>query len=79
MRYFVGISCDGYINYEDISFCHNDLFLLEETLVNFCDYTIENLFTQMIYLDAEESNIRYWYKQIKDVFKEIITLIPITL
>lgn len=67
MRYFIGISCEEYIYYGDISFCHNDLFLLEETLVNFCDYTRENSFTQMIYLDADESNIRYWYKQIKDI------------
>lgn len=70
MRYFVGLSCEEYCNYENISFCHNDLFLLQETLVDFCDYERENVYTQMVYLEADESNCKYWYSQLEDVCKK---------
>ena len=39
MRYFLGVSCEEYKHYDNISFCHNDLFLLQETLRCFCDYS----------------------------------------
>ena len=61
MRYFVGLSCEEYEQHDNISFCHNDLFLLEDTLVNFCDYSRDECNSEMVYLDADESNPQYWY------------------
>lgn len=71
MRYFIGLSCEEYTNYDNISFCHNDLFLLEDTLVNFCDYTRENAYTQMTYLGADESDSVYLYKKIEDICRKV--------
>lgn len=70
MRYFVGLSCEEYCHYENISFCHNDLFLLQETLINFCDYERENTFFQMVYVDADESSCTYWYNELEKVCKK---------
>ncbi len=70
MRYFVGLSCEEYCYYENISFCHNDLFLLQETLVDFCDYERENIYMHMLYLEADESDCKYWYSQLEDICKK---------
>lgn len=67
MRYFIGLSCEEYTYYSNISFCHNDLFLLEDTLVNFCDYSRNECNTEMVYPDADESNPQYWYDTINSV------------
>ena len=67
MRYLVGLSCEEYYHYDNISFCHNDLFLLQETLINFCDYAKENVHSQMIYKDADESDCEYWYSEISKI------------
>lgn len=70
MRYFIGLSCEEYAQYDNISYCHNDLFLLEETLVNFCDYSRNECNFQMLYLDADENNPQYWYNMINSVSKK---------
>lgn len=70
MRYFIGLSCEEYSHYENISFCHNDLFLLQETLMNFCDYAREHAYFEMVYLDADESNCNYWYDVLEGVSKK---------
>lgn len=71
MRYFVGLSCEEYHNYENINFCHNDLFLLQETLVNFCDYEKANILSHMVYLDADESNTTYWYNELEKICEKL--------
>lgn len=43
MRYLVGLSCEEYPQYGNISFCHSDLLLLSETLVEYCDYSREKM------------------------------------
>lgn len=67
MKYLVGLSCEEYYHYDNISFCHNDLFLLQETLINFCDYAKENVHSQMLYKDADESDCEYWYSEISKI------------
>lgn len=67
MRYFIGLSCEEYKNYNNIYYCHNDLFLIKDTLVEFCDYSLDNCYCSMIYLDADDSNSEYWYKMINKV------------
>ena len=37
-RYAWLISCEEYTDFDDISFCHSDAFLMKETLESFCDY-----------------------------------------
>lgn len=71
MRYFVGLSCEEYDNYENINFCHNDLFLLQETLVSFCDYAREDMCCQMVYRDADESDCEYWYNELENLCKKV--------
>lgn len=70
MRYFLGVSCEEYKHYDNISFCHNDLFLLQETLRCFCDYSKENIIFEMVYLDAEESSSDYWYNELEKICRK---------
>lgn len=70
MRYFLGVSCEEYKHYDNISFCHNDLFLLQETLRCFCDYSKENIIFEMVYLDAEESSSEYWYNELEKICRK---------
>ena len=37
-RYGLMLSCEEYKEYDDICYCHSDALLLQETLVNYCDY-----------------------------------------
>lgn len=66
-RYAVMISCEEYKYYENISFCHNDLVLIQETLINFCDYNANNIVTGMIYIGSDENNPDYWYNEILNI------------
>lgn len=70
MRYFLGLSCEEYEHYDNISFCHNDLFLLQETLRCFCDYSNENIISEMVCLDTEENGNRYWYNMLEKICKK---------
>lgn len=67
MRYFIGLSCEDYPQYGDICFCHSDLLLLSETLVEYCDYCRDKNEVKMIYLDADESCPQYWYEKLAEV------------
>lgn len=69
MRYFFGVSCEQYKNYQDICFCHNDLFLLSETLIEFCDYSRENVRIEMLYEGANESKSEYLYSELENLCK----------
>ena len=49
-RYAVFISCEEYKEFDDIDFCHSDSVLMENTLVDYCDYDrkdIQLLLTQL--------------------------------
>lgn len=70
MRYFFGVSGEEYKNYQNICFCHNDLFLLKDTLVNFCDYSEENMNINMLYVDAEEGKSDYLYSRLENICKK---------
>ena len=72
MRYLVGLSCEEYPQYGNISFCHSDLLLLSETLVEYCDYSREKNDICTVYLDADESVPDYWYDKLIKV-SEITT------
>lgn len=65
MRYLIGLSCEDYLQYENIDFCHGDLLLLSDTLIDYCDYCRENSEIQMVYLNSDESCPEYWYKKLK--------------
>lgn len=42
-RYAFLIGCEEYSNFADISFCQSDVGLIQETLVNYCDYEYETI------------------------------------
>lgn len=42
-RYAFLIGCEEYSNFTDISFCQSDVGLIQETLVNYCDYEYETI------------------------------------
>lgn len=65
-RYAVLISCEEYNEFDNIDFCHSDSLLMQETLVNYCDYERDNMQLLMIYVDAEENNVQHIYKIIND-------------
>ncbi len=71
MRYFVGLSCEEYHYYNNISFCHGDLELLRETLISFCDYKNENMVVEMLYIGAPESNCAYWYDELEKICQKL--------
>lgn len=72
MRYFVGLSCEEYLYYDNISFCHSDLFLVEETLRNYCDYERDNICCSMVYSESEEGKPDYWYRVLEGVVEKTV-------
>ena len=47
-RYGILLSCEDYAEYDNIYYCHNDAYLMQETLTNYCDYDFENLELNML-------------------------------
>ena len=70
VRYFVGLSCEDYPQYGNIYFCHSDLFLITETLENYCDYERDNICFSVVYLESDESKPDYWYKELDNVVEK---------
>lgn len=70
MRYFVGLSCEDYSQYDNIYFCHSDLFLITQTLENYCDYEKDNICFSVVYLKSDESKPDYWYKELDNVVQK---------
>lgn len=52
-RYGLMLSCEEYKEYDDICYCHSDALLLQETLVNYCDYGYSNLELIPAYIDDD--------------------------
>ncbi|WP_099192376.1 caspase family protein [Tepidibacter mesophilus] len=71
-RYAIIMSCEEYKDkeYPNISFCHNDAFLIEETLVNYCDYPQENILLEMIGPGYEEGEPEEILEKIKEKLKD---------
>lgn len=59
VRYFVGLSCEDYSQYDNIYFCHSDLFLITQTLENYCDYEKDNICFSVVYLKSDESKLQF--------------------
>lgn len=70
MRYFIGISCEEYTHYNNIYYCHSDLFLLSETLKDYCDYEEKNIVRGVLYPVAKENNPEYWYQKIEEIVEK---------
>ena len=70
MRYFIGISCEEYTEYNNISFCHSDLLLLSETLRDYCDYEENNINYELLYRGSELNDPKYWYQTIEKIAKK---------
>ena len=70
VRYFVGLSCEDYPQYGNICFCHSDLFLITETLENYCDYERDNICFSVVYLESDESKPDYWYNELDNVVEK---------
>ena len=70
MRYFIGISCEEYTEYNNISFCHSDLLLLSETLRDYCDYEENNINYELLYRGSEHNDPKYWYQTIEKIAKK---------
>ena len=66
-RYAVLISCEEYKEFDDIDFCHSDSVLMENTLVEYCDYNRKDIQLLLIYIDAIENNVNKLYKTISDI------------
>ncbi len=66
-RYAVFISCEEYKEFDDIAFCHSDSVLMENTLVEYCDYDRKDIQLLLIYVDAFENDVTYLYKTISDI------------
>lgn len=71
MRYFIGISCEDYTEYNDISYCHADLLLLSDTLRDYCDYDENNIIYELLYPGSKENDPGYWYQKIKEIAKKV--------
>lgn len=67
-RYAIIISCEEYIEYPDISFCHADNMLIQETLCKYCDYEYNNLLSLTLYPGSEFNNP-------KDILSKITEII----
>lgn len=66
-RYAVFISCEEYKEFDDIAFCHSDSVLMENTLVEYCDYDRKDVQLLLIYLNAPEYDVPYLYQIISDI------------
>ena len=42
-RYAFLIGCEEYSNFANIAFCEGDVVLIQETLVDYCDYEYKNM------------------------------------
>lgn len=70
-RYAVFISCEEYKEFENIAFCHSDSVLMENTLVDYCDYDRKDIQLLLIYIDAPENDVTYIYKIISDIINRM--------
>lgn len=70
-RYAVFISCEEYKEFDDIDFCHSDSVLIENTLVDYCDYDRKDIQLLLIYIDAFENDVSYLYKTISEIINKM--------
>ena len=54
-RYAFLIGCDEYSNFSNIDFCQADMLLIQETLVQYCDYEYKNIKTNFQYRGCGDS------------------------
>lgn len=70
-RYAVFISCEEYKEYKNTDFCHGDSLLMQDTLINYCDYQSEDIQSFLIYRDADENDIGLIYKTIEQIIDKM--------
>lgn len=61
-RYGILLSCEDYAEYDNIYYCHNDAYLMQETLTNYCDYDFENLELNMLYIGDDNTPQKIYEK-----------------
>lgn len=67
-RHAIIISCEDYVEFPNISFCHADNILMQETLCRYCDYEYNNLLSLTLYPGSEFNNP-------KDILSKITEII----
>ena len=66
-RYAVLISCEEYKEFDDIEFCHSDSVLMDNTLIEYCDYDRKNVHLLVLYKDSSDNDVVCIYKIISDI------------
>lgn len=61
VSYFMGHVSPGWSSLM-ISICHNDAYLMQETLTNYCDYDFENLELNMLYIGDDNTPQKIYEK-----------------
>ncbi|KEH89317.1 hypothetical protein Z967_10680 [Clostridium novyi A str. 4540] len=69
-RYAIIISCEEYVEYPNISFCHADNMLMQETLCTYCDYEYNNLLSLTLYPGSEFNNPNDILSKIKEIINK---------
>ncbi|MBU3171136.1 caspase family protein [Clostridium estertheticum] len=65
-RYAIIISCEDYIEYPNICFCHADAILMEQTLGKYCDYDNKKIENIMLYPGSDFNNPNDILSRVKD-------------
>lgn len=55
IRYAFLVGCDEYSNFANIAFCEADVALIQETLVEYCDYEYEHIERIFQYRDCDDT------------------------
>lgn len=67
-RHAIILSCEEYDNYRPTPYCYSDAMLIEEVLVEFCDYERENVKVRTLFQKDRESTL----ESVLDLIKEVI-------
>ena len=62
-RHAIIISCEDYVEFPNISFCHADNILMQETLCRYCDYEYNNLLSLTLYLEVNLIIPKIFYRK----------------
>ena len=65
-RYAFLVGCEEYTNFKPISFCESDVQLIQQTLVDYCDYEYQNIERIYQYKNCDD-NPALIYKKLQDM------------
>lgn len=67
IRHAIILSCEEYDNYRPTPYCYSDAILIEEALVEFCDYDRTNITSRTLFQKDTESTLESVLELIKNV------------